>query len=79
MLFVLWCVVWGARRHAAQGVDDLTFDLGEGCFPRFVELTPRSLKILFAASRSVSLPLEPLLTLMVKPLIATQSQEKYSL
>lgn len=53
-------------------VDDLTFDFGDGCFPRFVELTPRILKILLAASRRVSLPLEPLFTLTVNPLIATQ-------
>lgn len=51
-------------------VIDLTLDLGEGCFPRFAEVTPINRRILLAASRSVALPRDPLFDLVVNPLIS---------
>lgn len=71
-LFIWQTQTSGYIKADAQEVVDLTLDLGEGCFPRFVELTPSSRRILLAASRRVALPLDPLLTLMVNPLISTR-------
>lgn len=71
-LFIRQTQTSGYIKVDAREVVDLTLDLGEGCFPRFVELTPSSRRILLAASRRVALPLDPLLTLMVNPLISTR-------
>lgn len=66
----VWVRLCARHRRCGPHVIDLTLDLGEGCFPRFVELTPRILKILLAASNKVSLPLDPLLIRIDNPLIA---------